>query len=271
MKGRFTVGTVSASIAQLPLPTNFGTITTASNIPSTSYASGLIFRETASANTLYSVIQSPSVAYVNFSGQLGNTTINPNNASTGSSLWSSGDTISVPEIAIPIQGWTNSPVIIGSFDKIEKCAENGECDDTFSARVSATSTITSESKDWINGNCSYSAGQHTCNFVSGTFTVAPICTATFVQTGTAGVVEIETITSSSIIINTRNPSFNPVQFGFTLSCQKTGVDYKPKTAKVATSIGVPTVPGITTQAIDTFSFSYGTTNATTVCSASPCS
>jgi hypothetical protein len=60
-----------------------------------------------------------------------------------------------------------------------------------------------------------------------------------------------------------------------VSCTKTGTDYTPKTAKVATSIGVPTVPGIvgvgTGERIDTFSVSYGTTNATTVCSASPCS
>lgn len=35
--------------------------------------------------------------------------------------------------------------------------------------------------------------------------------------------------------------------------------------------GVPVVPGATTERIDTFSVSYGTTNSTTFCSASPCS
>lgn len=115
IKGRFTLGTVSGSIAQLPLPTNFGVLTTSSSIPSASYASGVVFREASSANTIYSVIQLPSVSYVNFAGQLGNTAINPNAPLSGSSLWSNGDTISVPEIAIPIQGWQDSGVIVGSF------------------------------------------------------------------------------------------------------------------------------------------------------------
>jgi len=192
IKGRFTLGTVSGSIAQLPLPTNFGTISTSSSIPSASYASGVVFREVSSANSIYSIIQLPSVAYLNFAGQLGNTAINPNTPLAGSSLWSNGDVISVPELAIPIQGWQDSSVIVGSFQGYNETPGTSRVE-TFSFSYGTTNANTSCTAspcsylDQIGNNVTSvtrsTAGSYTANF-SKTFSKLK-CSATVIQNGVA--------------------------------------------------------------------------------------
>ena len=177
-------------------------------------------------------------------------------------------------IDAPISGWSNSAQIVGSFEGIEKCASNGECDDTFSAVYSAAGVVSTVSKSF-SGNAVVTDTSLFTIALTG-FTVPPVCQVSVVDNapsnGTYARIETQA-TASSIAIRTYYlaPALTKTAYPFNLTCQKSGVDYKPKTAKVASSIGVPTVPGVTTEAIDTFSVSYGTTNATTVCSASPCS
>ena len=141
MKGRVTLGTVSSSQAQIPLPTNYGTITTASNIPSSSFASGIVFREISSQNTVYSIIQIPSVSYLAMSGQLANTAINPNTPSTGSAMFSNGEALSIPELSIPIQGWQDSGVIVGSFQGYNETPGTSRVE-TFSVSYGTTDATT---------------------------------------------------------------------------------------------------------------------------------
>jgi len=115
IKGKFTLGTVSASIGQLPLPTNFGTISIASGIVASTNA-GLVVRDSASVNSLYSTQISPSGAVVTFSNPMVTASNNPATAVNGNSAWSTGDTISIQnELSIPIQGWQDYGVIVGSF------------------------------------------------------------------------------------------------------------------------------------------------------------
>jgi hypothetical protein len=186
----------------------------------------------------------------------------------------------------PISGWQDYGVIVGSFAGIEKCANDYECTDTFSAKVDTSGVVTNQNIPWISGTCSVSLGAIGCNLISGlkdgvSNLSSPLnCTAIVTDTVASnayGVKQNPNTTTTTAVgftsINTNSGSATSLPI--LIKCQKGTNDYKPKTAKVATSIGIPTVPGITTTGsgnlIDTFSFSYGTTNATTVCSASPCS
>jgi hypothetical protein len=181
---------------------------------------------------------------------------------------------------VPIQGWQDYGVIVGSFAGIEKCdTTTAECYDTFSAQVGTTTgTVTNTNyPNWIT--CT-AANPTVCTFAAGLFTVAPNCTATILTTNTSLGYSVQfttppTSTSATMWTYVTSTGVANGNNGVTLSCQRQGVDTKPKTAKIATSIGVPTVPGITTtgvgNSVDTFSAIVGTTNATTVCSASPCS
>jgi hypothetical protein len=177
-----------------------------------------------------------------------------------------------------------STEIVGSFAGIEKCANDYECTDTFSATVSAAGVVSNENLDWINGNCSVvSTSTYTCtlntNLKDGTSALSSPLNCTVLPYQTTQVLTVQTITpviTTDIKYRTTiTGSATAFAEAASIICTKGANDYKPKTAKIATSIGVPTVPGVTTtgtgNTIDTFSFSYGTTNATTVCSASPCS
>lgn len=173
----------------------------------------------------------------------------------------------------PVSSWTNSNVIVGSFDGIEKCANNYECTDTFSAKVSSACVVSGENVDWINGNGVLSATS-TCTFTLNTnlkdgvssLSDALSCSANVNadQATTLYGVNIPTSTTSSVVTAIHNDAGAVVAQPIFLSCGKSTNDYKPKTAKVASSIGVPTVPGITTEAIDTGTITYGAT-ASTVC------
>lgn len=112
-----------------------------------------------------------------------------------------------------------------------KCANDISCENNFSMEISTANIgtgVNTENLDWISGNCSWGASVWTCNFNSGIFTQAPICTATlgFSPTST-GAVSINSISSSSITIQVVDNAVS-VQKAFKLSCQKSGSDFKAK-------------------------------------------
>lgn len=176
----------------------------------------------------------------------------------------------------PIQGWQDYGVIVGSFAGIEKCANDYECTGEYTAHMNSSQVISNQNLEgWVTGNAGNpSTGIYTIPVKSGLFTQVPNCTATHTSTGSNAYTpkfdKTNSTTSSLrfIIMNTNSGNVVNVVAGegFIINCQKAGVDFKPKTAKVASSIGVPTVPGITTtgtgNSIDTFSFSYGKTVST---------
>ena len=183
-----------------------------------------------------------------------------------------GDTM-VVRFTVPIAGWSTSNVIVGSFEKIEKCASVAECIDVVSAKFSSSGVISDLN---LPGAMSLTSLTDTSLYTiafSG-FTSIPTCTVSSVDNAATNgtYARIDSISLSSIVIRTFYTSGALIKnpYPFNLSCQKTGVDSKPKTAKIASSIGVPTVPGITTEAIDTFSVSFGESSLSTVCSTSPC-
>ena len=177
---------------------------------------------------------------------------------------------------VPIQGWQDYGVIVGSFAGIEKCANDYECTDTFSARVSSTGVVSGENIDWINGNCSVATSNYTCtlntNLKDGISGLSSPLNCV-VDNDQAGVIIGHGFISNSttaFTYQTYNSSSGAASAQATiLTCHKSTNDYKPKTAKVASSIGVPTVPGISTSgtgnSIDYGMISFGATSST-ICS-----
>lgn len=161
--------------------------------------------------------------------------------------------------------------IVGDFTNIEKCADDYECTDTFSAKVSSTDVVTDQNIDWINGNCTNAtAGRATCNFNPGIFTVAPNCVATWNSGASGGrSVQVLSASSSSVTLNiTVSSTGAAANEAFTLICQKQGADYKPKTAKIASSIGAVKSEGASGE-VEIISVTYSTGGSAN-CTSSPC-
>jgi len=237
-----------------------------------SAATGSVAQQVGAA---YSILSSPSTSVLNYgyrnSGSGGLV------ARNGAGLIA-GDTLSFTA-RVPIAGWQDYGVIVGSFAGIEKCANDYECTDTFSAKLTAGGVVSDENLDWISGNASISTtSTYAITFNSGIFTVAPNCVvlAKYTTTDAANVTPFirQNTSSTTFTYRTTNGSTAAaIASDVDIICQKQGVDYKPKTAKVASSNGVPTVPGLTGSSavsVDTFSLSYGGATASTVCSANPC-
>ncbi len=159
--------------------------------------------------------------------------------------------------------------IIGTFEGIEKCSDAYECSDAFSAKISATGVTSDENIDWINGSCVVSATSlYTCSFNSGIVSNSMNCTATVETVGaTARTAQIESNSSSAIGIRIREGGTAVAQ-AFHLQCQKQGSDYKPKTAKAATTNEMMYVPNVTRPTRYSW-FVAGTARAN-ICAASPC-
>jgi hypothetical protein len=106
--------------------------------------------------------------------------------------------------------------------------------DTFSAKVadgSATTTVSGENADWINGNCTNpSAGVYVCSFNAGVFpSVAPNCFAEPVQAGSNGIsTKVTAVSTSSVSLEIRNNGSTPAvaDHDFNLFCTKAGSDAK---------------------------------------------
>jgi hypothetical protein len=167
--------------------------------------------------------------------------------------------------------------IIGTFAGIEKCADDFECTDVFSAKVSSTGVVSGENLDWINGNCTVaSTSNFTCSFNSGIFTVAPNCVSIYKTNNSAADAYAERIVWSREVTST---SYKYATAGAgTLSavdvdiiCQKQGSDYKPKTAKAATTNEMMYVPNVTRPKTCYYAFGgAGSLGSQTNCGASPC-
>jgi hypothetical protein len=129
--------------------------------------------------------------------------------------------------------------IIGTFEGIEKCANDFECTDVFSATVSGAGVVTNENLDWINGNCVVSGSTiKTCTYISGLVSNPMNCVATVFNATVS--VRIDTNTRDQVSVETAG-SAAP----FRIICQKQGSDYKPKTAKAATTNEMMYVPNVT--------------------------
>lgn len=280
IKGRFDCGTTAAAEARIPLPNNWGTITTKSTLTGNS-SGGYILRAAASSGIYMNTIMQASASYLTISNSLLSAANSPTTPVNGSGVLNTGDTVIVPEISIPINEWKDYGVIVGSFAGIEKCASDLECTDTFSAQVSATGVVSNENIDWINGNCSIAANVFTCPYLSntlkdGTSALTSPLNCTFTATTGVTASPIPGIVSSSTTqfqYQTTNDAGTLNSSAFSVKCSKGANDFKPKTAKVATSIDVPTMPGTSTVKLFDINFGgscVGDTGSGSVCSTGNC-
>lgn len=104
---------------------------------------------------------------------------------------------------------------------------NGVPPNTFIARVSNTGVVTDETGgDWINGNCTQSSGDFTCNFSSGFFTGTPNCIGSLRDSASSDqTMSRVSSDSTSAYAQTKTGAGTGTSIGFTLTCTKTGSDF----------------------------------------------
>lgn len=143
-------------------------------------------------------------------------------------------------------------------------------ENVFSARITSAGAIASQSSSWISSVTKGAAGIYTINIAAGIFTISPSAVVTTNQISQY----YSSSSTSSSVINVRTYLDNGVltDQGFDVVVTKQGADYTSPGVFISNinPDGFNKTSG-TTGLIETFSFSYGTTNASTVCSASPCS
>jgi hypothetical protein len=107
-------------------------------------------------------------------------------------------------------------------------------DNTFSAVISSAGVVSQENKDWINGNASVATSTYTITFNTGIFGATPNCV--YGSAGNASnVIFLQTSVSptSTVILLHDQGGGNTAQ-PFTISCQKSGVDYANSSSSVFT-------------------------------------
>jgi hypothetical protein len=176
---------------------------------------------------------------------------------------------------IPIEGWQGSNIIVGSFSGLESCADTYQCTDTFSAFIDISGNVSNENVDWLNGNCTTSAGVFTCGLKTGlsgagaNLTTGMNCNIT-PGAGTSAVTfvatEVRSSTTTQIVYGTNNTTdfAHPVY----ISCQKGPTDYIAKTAKaVASDQNVRSIGAV---GVDMQSVYFAGAAIGTACTTNPC-
>lgn len=140
IRGRFQAGTTAPSTAQIPLPNNWGSIT--SKVISTS-SSGQLHTNAASVSNLFNAIIENGLNYITVAGPLVSSANNPYTTVNGSTfLSSSGQAFIYGELTIPITQWSNSNSIIGSFAGVPAVPGYEGKVDTFEVLIGTTNLVT---------------------------------------------------------------------------------------------------------------------------------
>jgi hypothetical protein len=265
IRGYFTLGTVAAAEARIPLPLWNGLQLTNKKVATI----GRLFRNVGTGSTTKNhTIYAPTtgLSYLTVGTTEYVIASAPSTAQNGNALFNSSEVILADMIRIPINGWEQSNIIIGQFNGLQTCTDTLACTDTFSVDVSSTGVVTKENVNWINGNCTNSsAGVYSCPFNSGIFTVAPNCVSNgqlqggTYATGSVGSADLAIRNTGGVLANGQ----------FTLVCQKQGADYIGKTAMaVASDQNVRSI-GSTNVDIQGVIFGSGA-NCATACSTGTC-
>lgn len=274
MKGYFTTGTVTASTMQFLLPTWNGVqLSTKSGISSPTVG-GRLVRNTAITAAVkdYTVYFSPSQNFMFVSYPEYTQAVSPLSAQQGNTSLSSSEIESV-DLRIPIEGWNNSNIIIGSFNGLQSCASTLSCTDTFSANISAAGVVSKENTDWINGNASVSnTSDYAVSFNTSLVTTPMNCVVTIATNAAASIAVINEANNLSTGLTVRTATSATgtlLAQPFTLVCQKQGADYLGRTAMaVASDQNVRSI-GSTNVDIQSVYFGSGA-NCATACSTGTC-
>lgn len=176
VEGTFTNGTAAASIGSISLPSTCSALdTNVLTIANTTANPGQRVGEyntTAGWGAIVTATgTSTSLVYL-ASNQTGSAFLTPASSVSGS-VAATGVVMSV-KFRVPCSGWESNqraPTLIGSVTSNSVSALRTEW-----ARVTSAGVVTElGGSDWINGSCSVATSTYTCNYVSGTFSGAPVC------------------------------------------------------------------------------------------------
>ena len=238
INGSLNAGTVAAAIAQMPLPTNFGSITIAPTGVAGHIHVGTYGRSAVDVNHGGIILIRPDLSnLIEFSsaGTFGNPSSASLTPSNGNSMVVSSERFSF-SASIPIAEWSDS------YNAALAVCEKGpiNCANYHSSRVSVIASLVSSNIDgWIT-NCSLSdTSLFTCSFASGLYTVPPSCNTT-IETASgdaAYTARVMTITNTSISVRTgftsTGTNFTKQANPFSISCKKQNPDYKESLEKFA--------------------------------------
>lgn len=212
MRGKLTLGTTSGVTAEFLLPNNYGAITVG---VSDNASCGMFLREQAVTSVVHNTICASAAGYVWTSAALA-VGGNPGSAGTGGNF-TNGDVIEYSNVRIPITGWSNSSVIVGSFQNV--VTVSGITNPKFfSAVVQTTSGTITNSKGGILTSCT-AANPTVCTFAG--LTTTPNCTLSAVDGNNYNAYHNASITSTSISVTTAltitGASTGSIKF--TIACQ----------------------------------------------------
>lgn len=117
----------------------------------------------------------------------------------------------------------DAKVAAGDLRKSGASCNSIECETEFSALISATTTVSNDTYNFIDGNCTNPvAGTVICTFASGKFTEAPNCVATH---GDLRIPRTSTTSSSVTIYAYTTAAALSNSNGFMLKCSRSGTDF----------------------------------------------
>lgn len=193
IRGSFVCGTSTATEARVTLG---GSQTSSSAIATLEIAGtgGKSFSATTNFSQ-NSVLIEPSKTYFTFG--VGSSTQTLVSKQNGDGICSSGQTVLV-EARIPIQGWANNNVIVGTFQDVATTSgsTNGK-PKIFSATISSSGVVSKEQGTWINGNCT-NATPMVCTLDSNVLTEYN-CTCVIAESAD-GYCRVQSLSASSFSI-----------------------------------------------------------------------
>jgi hypothetical protein len=228
---RFTTGTTTGVTAQVTLPSGF---LSSSGDASLKRVGTARVPNTASSPFLSStsVLTQDGRNYVSFEAPTSVSLIEMAGTAASSSQ------VFIFNASVPIAG-LNSRVSLYS----QQCRKPSDCENVFSAKVSAAGVVSDENLDWINGNCGLSGNRFSCTFNSSIFTTPPTCTITAQGTATVVTAQESTVITSSVL------TYDTVSGGVgtavpaRIICTKAAPDYKERNMITGTFEDVVTSPG----------------------------
>lgn len=120
----------------------------------------------------------------------------------------------------PLNGTAYSNVVHAS------CINNPDCQNNFSAKISATGVVSDENYSFINGNCVISGTSiNTCTWDTARFSVAPVCVLTSETSQVSW--NAGNPTATGAVFTTTNSGGTAIAGITQIHCSRSGTDVKP--------------------------------------------
>jgi hypothetical protein len=175
VRGSFIPSSTSGVQARISLPSG---LTSSSTINSGAVEIGgrVIFANAASGNKDTFILNPASQTYVQFGFTQQDGSSGIAMAPANDNGFATGGVEMTLSFRIPIQGWVNNNVIIGSFQGVYSNGATANLRDLRSYISAGGVPSESGSSDWISGNCSIPAtGRFQCTLNAGAFTTIEGC------------------------------------------------------------------------------------------------